>query len=60
MFTEEEKKVLDVALQNAISGCARSSAKAGLSLVKEAYAKQAMVLSECRKKINESKVSVKP
>lgn len=60
MFTEEEKKVLDIALANAISGCARSAAKAGMSMVKEAYAKQAMVLTTIRSKVHESKVSPRP
>lgn len=55
MFTEEEKKVLDIALVNAIQGCNRSASKAGLNLVKEAYAKQAMVLSTIRSKVSESK-----
>lgn len=44
-LTDEERQVLIIALQNAISGCNRSASKAGLNLVKEAYAKQAMVLS---------------
>lgn len=57
MLTEEEKKVVDVALAAAIASCSRSAAKAGLELVKQAYAKQAMVLSEARRKINEAKVS---
>lgn len=44
-FTDEERQVVLIALNNAISGCNRSASKAGLQLVKEAYAKQALVLS---------------
>lgn len=44
-LTDEERQVVLIALNNAISGCNRSASKAGLNLVKEAYAKQALVLS---------------
>lgn len=55
MFTEEEKAVLLVAIGGAISGCQRSAAKAGLPIVKEAYAKQAMVLAAARDKLMRAK-----
>lgn len=55
MFTDEEKKVLKVAIQNAISGCARSAAKAGLELVKMAHAKHANVLSDILQKVEKMK-----
>lgn len=45
VLSDEERKVLLVAINNAISGCNRSASKAGLDLVKAAYAKQALVLS---------------
>lgn len=51
MFTEEEKAVLLLAISSAISGCNRSASKSGMVLVKEAYAKQAMVLSGIRDKV---------
>lgn len=61
MFTEEEKSVLKIAINNAIGGCNRSAAKAGLELVKQAYAKQALVLSVCLGKLNDQgKVAARP
>lgn len=51
VLSDEERKLLDITLVNAISGCNRSAAKAGMNLVKEAYAKQAFVLTDIRSKL---------
>lgn len=52
-LSDEEVAVLKIAISNAVSGCHRSAAKAGLQLVKEAYAKQAFVLSSIQGKLTQ-------
>lgn len=51
MFTDLEKKLVDSALGAAVQSCHRSEAKSAMSEVKEAYAKQAILLTDLRVKI---------